>query len=353
MPAESSPRAVVHDLANVLAAIEGSSELLLARVESPPLRRLVEEIWVSARGAAAISRQLLDPEPSAGDACHIDEVIAQMDCLLRGLATARIEVVLDLGCPEVIVPVERGRLLRALVNLVVNAREAMLEGGRLRIETRATNAQRVTLAIADTGRGITESHRARLFDPTFSTKANGRGLGLATVHAIVTAAGGTVEVASPPGGGATFQIHLPAAPAGVGATPAPSRSIAPRAPLAVLLVDDDDEGRAVLRELLTAAAIDVSDTSDGQSALEAFCKTSTRPALAIIDLHLAEGAGSAVGEALRQRSPGLPLIYISGLRDDDKEVQAAIGDDPTIRFLGKPFAFQELLAEIRALTLPG
>ncbi len=329
---------VVHDFSNILSVIGGYSELAVKRTdEHSPLRPYLDEIRRAAGRATDLVRQLLAfsrgqiVEPSVLD---LDEVVRGLEEMLRRLIPENIELVTSLRASPALVKADRGQLEQVIVNLAVNARDAMPRGGRLAIETTRTDLDQaycrrhvgtspgphVMLAVTDTGIGMDAETQARIFEPFFTTKEPGRGtgLGLATVYGIVRRAGGSIWVYSEPGRGTVFKTYLPqvegevetAEPGGkAGAAPA-----VPRGTETILLVEDEEALRALARELLESLGYTVLDARHGAEALEVsaahgepYRPADDRPGHAP---HRWPGAGDAVG----RRTSGDPRSFRLGLR---------------------------------------
>lgn len=207
---------IAHDFNNLLTVINGTAELAAARLpRHDPASRDLEEIVTVGRQAAALTRQLLAfsrRKPSRVSVVDVNTVVDNMSLLLSRLISKKVEVVID-ACPEPLpVMADGGQLDQVVLNLAVNARDAMPDGGVLHIRTRPTADGGASVSVSDTGCGMDEATRARIFEPFFTTKPvdKGTGLGLSTVHSIVSQSGGTISVSSVPGRGTTFTIALPA-----------------------------------------------------------------------------------------------------------------------------------------------
>jgi CheY-like chemotaxis protein len=249
--------------------------------------------------------------------------------------------------PDSLVELDRTQLEQVLMNLSLNARDAMPSGGRLTISCGPGPDGSTRLAVSDTGQGMSSEVRARLFEPFFTTKEPGRGtgLGLATVHAIVTAARGRIEVTSAPGLGTTVELFFPR-PEGVQRQE--PRSLATPVPQPVrggklMVVDDDSLVRVLLARALKREGFAVLEAS---SAVEALAQLTDDVALVLTDVVMPEMSGTALAQSLRATRPGLPVLFFSGGLDVPPDVTAAGGRSD---FLPKPFSTHELLRRVRAL----
>ena len=348
---------VAHDFNNLLSVILGFAHMLERRLPyEDRLRRPTDEIVRAAERAAGLTRQLLRfsrKEVPAPRVLDLNRVVRGAVAMLERVIGENVELrtrLLDGLAP---VRADAGQLEQVIVNLAVNAKDAMPEGGRLLLETAPVpSATRpgVRLTVRDTGCGIVPEVRARLFEPFFTTKevGKGTGLGLATVLGIVTEAGGRVEVESEPLRGSSFHIFLP------GADEPPSPPLA-RAVLSeadrhgtetVLLVEDDDSVRSLLRDVLADAGYAVLASG---SVREAAALATPHPGeihLLLCDVVLPGGSGHALHRTLLERRPHLPVLYLSGYTDDELRRAGLPEGAPLVR---KPLAGDELLLAVRSL----
>ena len=295
----------------------------------------------------------------------LNEVVGGVEKLLRRLIGADVELVArpaaDLGRTRA----DAGQLEQVIVNLAVNARDAMPEGGRLTIETANVDLDErdsqgtgvepgryVQLAVTDTGTGMDAETRERVFEPFFTTKEPGKGtgLGLSVVYGIVQQSGGAIWVETEPGQGSSFKVCLPLVdePAEAplaGPAPAPVEAVPRGGSERVLVVEDEEVVRSLVREILEREGYDVVAASCGEEAL-ALAAEGELPRLLLTDVVMPAMSGAEVFEALHERAPGLRALFMSGY-SDEAVVRQGVSDGTAI-FLQKPFAAAELLSKVRA-----
>ena len=362
---------IAHDFNNILAAIIGYSELLLAHTPAgDPRRGQAEQIKTAGERAAALTRQLLAlgrRQALRPVVLDVDEVIASLQPMLRRLIRADVELAIDRAAEPARVRADRSQLERVLVNLAVNAGDAMAgHAGRLTIATAVTTLDEryfelhpvatgqpgryVVLEVTDTGVGMDEETQSRIFEPFFTTKASeGTGLGLATVYGIVRQSGGFVSVESKLGRGTTFEVHLPAVDAPVERRP----EVEPGAPPAargrtVLLVEDDPAVRTVVRLMLEAHDLTVLEAEEGHAALR--LSEEAEPGtldLLVTDTVLPGPGGTELAGLVRARHPELPTLMMSGYSDRHVDGEAPL--EPGTEFIAKPFTQADLGAKLAAL----
>ncbi|MBI3789649.1 MAG: GAF domain-containing protein [Gemmatimonadetes bacterium] len=356
---------IAHDFNNLLTIINGASELALELVApGDPSRELLDEALRAGERASSLTHQLLtfgrgqQIEPRVLD---LGVVVADAERLLRRLIGADVKMAVSTTATLWPVLADPGQFQQVLVNLVVNARDAMPQGGLIRIETanvaadevarvapgaRATDS--VMLSVRDDGIGMDDDTRLRIFEPFFTTKPVGRGtgLGLATVHGIVLGAGGHVTVESAPGTGTTFRVLLPR----VREAPAIEAALgvdtpAHRGSERVLLVEDDDAVRGIVAASLRRAGYEVLEAADGEQAIERSAGTSQSLALVIADVVLPGIGAAAFTEMIQRHRAGTRFLFLSGYSLADV---ARYGIEPgTHAFLQKPFTRAALLAKVR------
>jgi two-component system cell cycle sensor histidine kinase/response regulator CckA len=348
---------IAHDFNNLLTAIIGGAEAAKAVGLPPAAVAELETVQDAARRGAALVKQLLAfarRQTLVPKVLPLNAVVEDIGPLLRRLLGEQVQLVLRLEEPSRLVKVDDGQLGQVLINLAVNARDAMPQGGVLTIGTGHAVVLRpegtlapgryAVLEVADTGTGMPPEVAARIFEPFFSTKgALGTGLGLATVQGIVAQSGGHIAVESRPGEGTRFRIHFPRHEG-----PAPE-AVAPEAePTAsgpVLLVEDEALLRRLAEAALRHAGYRVVAAEDAEDALARV--EEERPSALVSDVSMPGMDGLALARLLRERWPGLPVVLLSGY------AASTIGADlesEGMRFLAKPYAPADLLAVVeRAL----
>jgi signal transduction histidine kinase len=361
---------VAHDFNNLLGVILGYATLARDRLEPQhPVRQDLEPVLDAAERGAALTRQLLSfsrQQPLQTQVLDLGQVLGGMEGLLRRLLGAGIDLRVKVEPGLGHVRADRSQLEQVVMNLVVNARDAMPQGGRLTIE--AANAdldeayvrghagvqpgRYVVLAVSDSGAGMDEATRARIFEPFFTTKAPGKGtgLGLATVYGVAKQSGGHVWVYSELGQGTVFRVYLPLVEAELSAAAAPAP--APAAPVGAgrraLLVEDEPALRSLFSRQLEGLGFQVSAAEDGAQAL-ALARGGPSPDLLLTDMVMPGLGGQALAAELRREFPALKVLYMSGYTEallDD-----GAGLEPGASFLQKPFGLAGLSASLRGLGL--
>jgi len=349
---------VAHDFNTLLGSIIGYSEMLLDRMEESPARRPLELIHRSADRGAALTRQLLAvgrrqvAEPVLLD---LNAEIAETRDMLRRLIGEDIEVVEDLDPRLAAVRADAGQIQQVLMNLVVNASEAISGGGRIGLTTRnGADGGSVVLEVSDTGCGMDEVTRSRVFDPFFTTKQDrgGTGLGLSTVYGIVTQSSGSVSVASRPGEGSTFRVVLPR----VAGRPSPVTSRRPQAPPrrgseTVLVVEDDDMFRELLGEVLSEHGYRTLTAASPAEALAVVERHPGEVDLLVSDMVMPGMSGAQLARKLASDSPRMRVILMSGYSDEAlAERGTPRGGSPLIH---KPFSNKDFLRTVRSVLDAG
>ena len=359
---------VAHDFNNLLTAITGHAELVLEDLRAgDPLREDLEEILKAGQRAAILTRQLLAfsrqqvLEPRVLDP---NGLVADMDKMLRRLIGEDVELRTVLADRVGAIKGDGGQLEQVIMNLAVNARDAMPAGGKLTIETANAELDEayahshepvrpgpyVMLAMSDTGSGMSEEVKARLFEPFFTTKEAGKGtgLGLATVYGIVKQSGGYIWVYSEVGKGTTFKVYLPRVEEVPEARPARPRRVEPaRGTETVLLVEDEDMVRTLARTALLRYGYQVLEAANGGEALLR-CERGTEAIdLVITDVVMPRMSGRELAARLRRLLPKMKLLYISGYTDHAVVHHGEI--EPGAAFLEKPFTPDALARKVRAV----
>jgi PAS domain S-box-containing protein len=365
---------VAHDFNNLLAVIIGYSDLLLARTPSALNKQAqgkIEQISKAGHRAAALTSQLLAfsrkqvLQPKLLD---LNIVVADMDKMLKRLIGEHIEMQTILNPNLGIVRADPGQLEQVLLNLAVNARDAMPSGGKLTIETanvvldsQFTQAHRavepgtyVMLAVSDSGIGMSENVSSRIFEPFFTTKAKdkGTGLGLSTVYGIVKQSGGSIWVDSEPNQGATFKVYLPCVDQMADTVEAASASVDYRGAETVLLVEDEDLVRQVTREMLLTNGYRVLQASHGNEALEVSQQHDGAIDLMVTDVVMPLMSGPELARRLALTRPEMRVLFMSGYTDE-AIIHHGVEQQRTA-FLQKPFtaeAFGHKLREVISVSL--
>jgi signal transduction histidine kinase len=356
---------VAHDFNNLLTAIFGYADLLREELpEGSSARQDTEEIRKAAERAAGLTRQLLAfsrqqvLEPVV---VNLNDLVEEFDKMLRRLigedVALRTAPAPDLGN----VRADPGQLQQVLMNLVVNARDAMPTGGELLIETANADltdayaelhqpvipGSYVMLAVSDTGIGMNADTRARIFEPFFTTKEKGRGtgLGLSTVYGIVKQSGGYIWVYSEPGRGTTFKVYLPRvdAPARTAEQPRGTRTLAGTE--TILLAEDDDMLRPLTKGLLRKLGYVVLQAANAEEALEAAARHDGPIHLLVADVVMPGASGRELARRLADSRPHTKVLYVSGYTDDAIVRHGML--EPGLAFLQKPFTPDTLARKVR------
>ena len=335
---------VAHDFNNLLAVISGYTELMLRRLRpDDPMRRNAEAIKRAAEWGAALAQQVLAGSrqpPLAPSPMDLNQLVTNVTRVLQPVLGDNIELTTRLAPGLARVSVNAHQIGQVIMNLVVNARDAMPDGGRIVIET-ANVGQVVMLSVSDTGSGMDDETRARLFEPYFTTKEPGRGtgLGLATVHNIVTQFGGQISVLSDAGSGSTFKIYLPRVDETVAPAGAPRRSAGAQT---VLVVDDESEVRDLIREILQLQDYVVLEAGDRESAFALAGRHAGAIDLMVVDAGVPSMLADEWVKRVRVTRPAIKVVYVSGYLSDEGSMAA-----PTLGpLLQKPFtvgAFTKLV----------
>jgi len=360
---------IAHDFNNLLGIITGYGDLLRRRVAGDPrLTKYVDDIVKAADRAGGLTRQLLAfsrkqvLQPRILD---LNAVVDETQKMLRRLIGEDIQLVTVLD--ETLGPVraDPGQIDQILMNLAVNARDAMPRGGRLTIETGnvaldepyarqhagVEPGRYVMLAVSDTGHGMTPEVRSRVFEPFFTTKGPGKGtgLGLATVHGIVKQSGGHIFVYSEVDQGTSFKVYLPRTDVAEATAPPPG-STAPQLPRGsetIILVEDEASLRELIRECLEATGYAVLEARHGVEALE-ICERHEGPIhLLVTDVVMPQMSGRELGERVRALRPDIQVLYMSGYTDDAVVLHGVLAED--MAFLQKPFTAEALARKVREL----
>ena len=355
---------VAHDFNNLLTVIDASAAFLLDDLRAgDPRRQDAEEIKRAAERAASLTRQLLAfsrRQVLQPQVLNLNTIVAEMDKMLRRLIGEHIDLGTALRPDVAPVLADPGQLEQVILNLAVNAHDAMPDGGKLTIETRnveldaryaaehqdVTAGSYVMLAVSDTGAGMTAEIRRHIFEPFFTTKRRGTGLGLATVYGIVRQSGGHVAVYSEPGHGTTFRVYLPASEETAGERRTAEQPIASlRGTETVLLVEDEPAVRTVAVRSLRDAGYTVLEASSGPAAIELVARQAGRIDILVTDVIMPHMSGRELADRLTTLRPGLKVLYVSGYTDDSILHHGVL--QPGVFFLEKPFTPEGILRKVR------
>jgi CheY-like chemotaxis protein len=353
---------VAHDFNNLLTVVLGNLQLLRLTELDEDQKESLSSIEAAADRAAAITRQLLAigrRQPSRPLSLSLNESVQGLQGLLRRMVPEHVELSTDLAANLPNIVADPGQIDQVLLNLVANARDAMPEGGQIRIETLTTTLEHpdqlaplepgvyVTLRVKDSGHGMSLETQERVFEPFFTTKSPslGTGLGLATVYGIVKQHHGHIVVESAPGAGSTFSVFLPTTDeaASVRERVAP---VVERRCSRLMLVDDDEAVRGVVAAILRRAGHQVTVAPDAKAALEAASTIQGGPELLITDVVMPGMSGVELSRELQSRSPALKVLFFSGYPGRHTQ---AVAETPGSEYLAKPVSPNELLARIDQL----
>jgi PAS domain S-box-containing protein len=358
---------VAHDFNNVLSVVGGYADLLLKDLaaDDPRLRRL-ELIRKTVESGASLTRQLLAfsrRQPVELKAVDVAGVVRAIEPMVSRLIGEQHELIVRTEPSSPMVKADGGQMEQVVMNLAINARDAMPSGGKLLIETKsvvldesfarthlsAAAGPYVILSVSDTGMGMDAETRSRIFEPFFTTKAEGKGtgLGLATVYGIVKQSGGYIGVYSEVGQGSTFNIYFPCAePAEASAAVDVQPDSVPIVGSGtVLLVEDGDSLREMMREMLEASGYSVLEANNPNTALSLLENArGERIDLLLTDVVMPGMRGPELAERLRVLSPGLKVLFMSGYTDETVSVQGLVHKDA--QFIQKPFTQAALLTKV-------
>jgi PAS domain S-box-containing protein len=349
---------VAHDFNNHLTVINGYTRLVLDRTADSAVRAYLEEVAKAGERAAGLTRQLLAfsrRQMLAPKRLDLNRVVAEMAPMLERLMKGKVAVQVALGRRPAMVFADQHQLEQVVMNLAVNALDAMPDGGELKIETSLAEApgaegkRWVSLTVEDSGTGMDEETRQRIFEPFFTTKETGRGtgLGLAMVQGIVAQSGGWIEVQSRVGQGTRFRIGLPAAPGGEEEKAQPAEAAVKAGRGTVLVVEDQAEVRAYVADALRSHGYAVFEADGAEEALRRVEEAGRGIDLLITDVVMPRMGGPELARALARLRPELKVLFMSGYPGHEKLGQ---GQDGLWRaFLAKPFTPDELALKVRTV----
>ena len=357
---------VAHDFNNLLTVITGYSDLLLAsRDLNDPQRAALEEIRRSAERGGQLTHQLLAfsrRQPLEPRIVRVNELILQMEKMLRRLIGEDLELITIPAASRDAVEADASRLEQVIMNLVVNARDAMPDGGTLTLETGTVQlsesysarqlgiqpGQHVTISISDTGVGMDEDTQSHLFEPFFTTKNPGRGtgLGLATAYGIIRQSGGAIGIISELGKGTTARIYLPVAEAKAEALPEKTAAAEPLTGAeTILLVEDEARVRKLIMDVLAARGYRVLEATRGREAIRLVAAHKGPIHLAVVDVVMPGMSGPDLVRQIQPEHPDLRVLYISGYTDEAIVHHGVL--ESGAAFLQKPFLPEVLARRVR------
>jgi signal transduction histidine kinase/CheY-like chemotaxis protein len=355
---------VAHDFNNHLTVITGYCDMLLASMKPGDGREEVEEIRAAGQRAGALTQQLLAfgrKQIAERKPLDLNDVVAESGNMLGRLIGEQIQIVTSLDPELGLVVADHGQMVQLLMNLAINARDAMPSGGKIFLETRNVDVEEnarptrdaaaggyVQLTVADTGLGMSEEVRRHVFEPFFTTKGLGlgTGLGLSTVYGTVKQSGGWIVAESKVGEGSRFLIYLPRA----GERPAVAERPAPAPEVAVgegtvLLAEDQPEVRRLAIRILKSNGYQLLEASNGPEALELSRHYAGPIDLLVTDVVMPEMTGRELADRLRESRPGIKVLYMSGYTADIIGREGVL--DEGVDYLPKPFTPAELAAKVR------
>ncbi|HKQ71601.1 MAG TPA: response regulator [Polyangiaceae bacterium] len=363
---------IAHDFNNLLSVIDGYGQLVMAALPADQIREDVGEMLAASRRAAALTRQLLTfsrrqfVQPQAHD---LNEIVTNVEKMLRRVIGENITLIMELsptlGCAKI----DAGQVEQVILNLAINARDAMPEGGKLIVETSNVKLDdiyaeeheggapgpHVMLAVSDTGTGMDEATRKRIFEPFFTTKevGKGTGLGLSTVYGIVQQSNGRIEVYSELGLGSSFKVYFPRVDHRAEASSVPRKvSSAPVRAATILLVEDDEAVRRIAARVLRENGHTVFEARRPSEARSISVEHAAAIDLLLTDIVMPEISGPRLVEELSATCPRMQVLYMSGYAGGAVIHSGAIGRGAA--FLAKPFTPNALLEKVsESLALAG
>jgi two-component system cell cycle sensor histidine kinase/response regulator CckA len=349
---------VAHDFNNLLTIISGYGHMLEDGLNQGRVTAsfpdFANEIVKAAERAAALTGQLLvfsRKQVVQPVVLNLGETVQGLSKMLRRTLGENIEIVIQVPRIPCYVKADAGQMEQLILNLAINARDAMPNGGRLRIslsKMQRPKGRFAQLEFTDSGSGLDQSTRERIFEPYFSAKnpAKFGGLGLSTVYGIVTQSEGEIEVSSPPGAGSTFRIFLPLATTPTAARPdRKPQARLPKGSETVLLVEDEEGVRNLVSAMLRSQGYQVYEAEHGWHALEVFAKFGAEIQLLLTDVIMPKMSGRELAERLKAKSPELKVVYMSGYTDDIVAREGVVFDNTIL--LHKPFTLEGLTRKLR------
>jgi signal transduction histidine kinase/CheY-like chemotaxis protein len=362
---------VAHDINNLMTVVIGCGDLLLAELPvDQPHHQLVKDMKDAGDRAVAMATQLLAfgrKQMLVPAVVSLNDIVERTEQMLRRIIREDIRVACDLSPSLGRVKIDPGQMEQVIVNLALNARDAMPDGGTITLRTMDVRFEErspdrapevrpgpyVALTVSDTGTGMDPATRAHIFEPFFTTKPSGKGtgLGLATVYGIVKQSDGYIYVQSELGRGSTFTIYLPEVADAVTPPPPAESTIQPRGTETVLLVEDDDGVRAIARLILQRSGYTILEATDGAEALRLYERHPGHIDLLLTDAVMPNMGGRTLAERFTAARPGVKVLFMSSYTPDDslrlgvQKQQAA--------FLQKPFTAGTLTRKVRQVLDDG
>lgn len=359
---------IAHDFNNMLVVILGYSEMILEKLyPGDPMRDMVEEIVKAAKRSASITQQLLifsRKQVIKPEILNVNEVLSELEKMLRRVIGEDIYISLVLSDEIYPVMVDKGLFEQSIVNLVINARDAMPYGGNIIIETKTIELDEtytstrldispgkyVLISVTDTGTGMDKETLSRIFEPFFTTKEKGKGtgLGLATVYGFVKQSGGSIQVYSEVGKGTTFKIYLPVAKAlPVEEQKGEAVEVEVSASKHIMVIEDDEALREVFNKVLSDLGYKVTVAANGKEAISLVRDRNVRPDIIITDVLMPGMSGKEVVDQITKIHSCKKVIYMSGYTDNVIAHHGIL--DRGIIFLQKPFTIKELVSKIEGV----
>ncbi|MHB8837020.1 MAG: hybrid sensor histidine kinase/response regulator [Candidatus Methylomirabilia bacterium] len=360
---------IAHDFNNILAGILGYAEVLLLQTrEGEPFHKAATIIGQAAERGAELAQKILmvaRKERMAPQSIALNDLVRDTAALLRGSLPGNVELVIKLGAGLPLINADPTQLHQIVMNLATNARDAMSDGGRLTIETavaaprelqldetRAVRGGYLRLSVSDTGVGMDEETKRRVYDPFFTTKGAGRGtgLGLYIVHTVVTNHEGYLNLYSEPGQGTRVAVYLPVTPAAAGGAEQPPADL--RGSGTVLVIDDEYAVREICKDLLGPLGYTVITASDGDEGLRRFREARETIGVVVLDMVMPKLGGGEVFEALRRIRPDVPVILCSGYSQNGYAGIQALIAEGAVGFVQKPFTLNAIGTAIKQALAP-
>ncbi len=350
---------IAHDFNNLLMLISGYTALIVEQSSNEQERNLADQVLATTRRGASLTKQLLTfsrKQPESPVAVDLNLIVTNLELMLRRLLSDEIQLEVSLAPDPLVVHVDVSQIEMMILNLALNAQDAMPDGGRLSIKTASTpllpgadllseqQQTYVVVEVSDTGHGMTPEVKEHIFEPFYTTKhvGKGTGLGLSTVLGIAKRARGKVEVRSEPNQGATFRVYLPRLSAPAPLAPAPPVSLPEGGNETILLAEDESGIRSMTRAYLESLGYRVLEAADGTEAIARSSEYGGTIDLMVTDLHMPNRRGDSAFEVIRKDRPKIKAIFISGYLDDRVAQEAE-------KALNKPFALPELGRRVRSV----